>query len=338
MDATAHSSAEGRSRLLLLLPAAGILAAAWLSMFWDIHTLTLPSFLHAAFAGAPAGRATPEYSILLYIRLPRILLALFAGGCLAVAGALFQVLLRNVLADPYILGIASGATVGAYTMILTGLSGVFFLALPLGAFIGSVLVAALVFSLARSRFVADHNALLLSGVMVGTFLAAFTLLILTTERSTYQNAVKWLLGSLTNATLESAAVIAPVALLSGVFLYYKAHALNVLSLGAGPAQLLGLSPKGFSFQVYLIACLLTAVIVCFTGSIGFVGLVIPHICRILFGSDHKVLLPASFLTGALFLIVADFIARITFYPIELPVGAVTALLGAPLFIYLLKKT
>lgn len=325
--------------LALLFPALGIVLTAWVSLFWNIERVSLADFFGSVFSGTAASSASdnPEFSILLYIRLPRILLALFAGGMLSVAGALFQVLLRNVLADPYILGIASGATVGAYLMIVTGLSGLFFLALPAGAFLGSVLVAALVFSLARSKFVKDHNALLLSGVMVGTFLSAFTLLILSAERSTYQNAIKWLLGSLSNATMDSIYIILPVFVLMVIVLLYKGNALNIISLGGESAQLLGLSPRAFTMQIYLLACLLTATIVAFTGSIGFVGLVIPHICRLTFGTDNRILVPASFLTGALFLIIADFLARIVLYPIELPVGAVTALLGAPLFIWLLRK-
>jgi ABC-type Fe3+-siderophore transport system permease subunit len=318
-----------------------MIVVAWTSLFWNIESISISQLLHSLFsedATARELRKNPEYSILLQIRLPRVLLALLAGASLALAGALFQTLLRNVLADPYILGIASGATVGAYLTIYSGLSALFFFALPLGAFIGSVAVALLVFNLSRSKFVSDHNALLLSGVMVGTFLSAFTLLILSSERSTYQNAIKWLLGSLSNATLESVAIASPIVALCIILLFSKARALNIMSLGSQSAQLLGLAPRRFSIQIYVIACMLTAIIVCFTGSIGFVGLVIPHVCRLLFGSDNRILLPSVFLVGAIFMLIADFIARTSFYPIELPVGAVTAILGAPVFIYLLRKS
>ncbi len=323
----------------LLVPFAGLLFAAGVSLFWNLSGVTPLSLAEALFGSknAPDLFSSPEYSILVQIRMPRILIAIFAGGCLGVAGALFQILLRNVLADPYILGIASGSTVGAYLTIATGLAGAAFYALPLGSFAGSVAVALVVFYLSRSRYASDHNALLLSGVMVGTFLSAFTLLILNADRSTYQSAIKWMLGSLANSTMDSIYIIAPAAVFSLMALFFNAHSLNILALGTETAQQLGLSSKRFSMTIYGIACLLTSVIVAFTGSIGFVGLVIPHICRLIYGPDNRLMLPAVFLVGGLFLVCADFLARIILYPVELPVGAITALLGAPLFIYLLKK-
>ena len=276
--------------------------------------------------------------LVMQIRVPRALLAVFAGGALALAGVVFQNLLRNVLADPYILGIASGAAVGAYMVMLTGAFTIAYFVLPVGAFIGSAIVAGLVYLLSRSKFTRDHNSLLLGGVMIGTFLSSFLLLILSVERSNYQTALKWLLGSLSNATLESLYYIVPVVLIAGVFVILKSPSMNILSLGKETATSLGVSPGRLSGQLYVAGSLLTAIIVCFTGSIGFVGLVIPHICRLVFGPDHRSLAPLSFVLGALFMLLADFIAKTIVYPIELPVGAITAMIGAPVFILLLRKS
>jgi iron complex transport system permease protein len=276
-------------------------------------------------------------SILFDIRLPRVLLALLTGGSLAVAGTAFQVLLRNVLADPYILGVSGGASVGALAAIATGISGLVGFATPLCAFIGASAVVAFVFVCGRRQGNTNDLTLLLTGVMTSSFLSAIIIGLVATIGDPVRNALFWLIGYLGNATSESMMYVSAFVLPSVSILILLAPKMNILSLGEETAQNLGLDVRRFSFIVYGLASLMTAAVVSFTGAIGFVGLIVPHISRRLYGSDHKLSLPASFLLGSLFLIVSDLIARIILAPLEIPVGAITAVLGAPVLIYIITK-
>ncbi len=275
--------------------------------------------------------------VILKVRLPRVLLALLAGGCLSVSGVVFQVLLRNVLADPYILGVSGGASVGALIAIGTGLATTAMFALPVSAFIGAALVVTMVYVIGGSGATINDNSLLLSGVMIGAFLSAIILALVATIGDAVRNALFWLIGYMGNATMEEVLIVAATSLPVLVYFIYSGHRLNILALGGETAEHLGLNTKKVSLIMYAGASLLTAVVVSFTGSIGFVGLIIPHIARMIFGADHRVLIPMSFFTGASFMIISDIVARTVIAPAELPVGAVTAALGAPLFMYLLRK-
>lgn len=275
-------------------------------------------------------------AVLMQIRIPRVMLALLVGGGLSVAGVIFQVLLRNVLADPYILGVSGGASVGALTAIATGISGAFLLAQPLFAFAGALAAVAVVYALGYNGRAGD-NSLLLSGVMIGAFLSAIILALVSTMERPLRSALYWLIGYLGNARMEEILILLPVVLVLVVVSALMTGRMNILALGTEAARHLGVSVRILQPLLYGIASLLTAVVVSFSGAIGFVGLVIPHICRRLFGPDHRLLLPASFLAGASFLVLSDILARVLLSPAELPVGAVTAVIGAPVFIYVMRR-
>lgn len=288
------------------------------------------------FMGTNIPDADAMRAVLVEIRLPRVLTALFVGGGLAVSGVVFQVLLRNVLADPYILGVSSGASVGALIAIASGLSSIMLAAQPLLAFFTALLVVAAVYRLGLRASIED-NTLLLSGVMIGAFLSAIILGLVTTMDRPIRSALFWLIGYLGNATMKEALILIPGVSLLLVLLFFLAGRMNVMALGTEAAGHLGLSVRRHQVWFYLLASLMTALVVSFAGAIGFVGLLVPHVVRRIFGPDHRLLLPLSFFLGAIFLIISDLVARTVIAPAELPVGAVTAALGAPLFIYLLRR-
>ncbi len=278
-----------------------------------------------------------ELSIVLDIRVPRLILAMVVGAGLSISGVVFQALLRNPLAEPYILGISSGGTVGA--IIAIGLTlGASAFTTPLASLVGSLLVMMLVYSLAHRRGQLDTNTLLLAGVMVGAFFNAAVLLIIAVFNQELRNAFLWLMGNFSGANMESLAVVAPVVLLASGFLLFQSKNYNLIATGDETALQLGVEVRTVKRVSYFLASLITGLVVSVSGVIGFVGLIIPHICRMLFGPDHRLLVPSSMLLGAAFMVVADLISRTLLAPTEIPVGAVTAAIGAPLFVYLLKKT
>lgn len=329
-----------RSTIVLTVVLATLCVA---SMLFSLHAgpmdVSFGQILRVLGAWAGLGTRSLDVStqsVILDVRLPRILLAALAGGALSLAGVIFQALLRNVLAEPYILGVSGGASVGALLAITSGIGAVVFAAVPLFAFAGAGCVALLVYFLGARLRMGDSNSLLLSGVMVGAFCSAAILGMIAMVGDPLRNAMFWLLGYIGNATMEAVLIVAPVVLALAVVLFFLAHSINALSLGKEQASHLGVSVKTLSTLLYAAASLLSAVIVSFAGTIGFVGLIVPHACRRLFGSDHRVLLPAAFFSGAMFLVFSDLLARTLFFPMELPVGAVTAAIGAPLFISLLR--
>lgn len=268
------------------------------------------------------------------IRLPRILLALAVGGGLSVAGAVFQSILMNPLAEPFILGISSGGAFGAILSILLGLSFVFTQSF---AFLGAIAVVLLVFMLGQRFGELEPNILLLTGVMVGSFFSAAILFMMTILGDSLRSAVFWMIGNLSLAESSTIVYVLPIALITSFFLSINSHKYNVLSLGTEHAKNLGINTKKLKTFTYIITSLLVGVLVSVSGIIGFVGLLIPHLCRLLFGVDNRIIVPASFFIGGIYLMVADTLARTIIAPEEIPVGAITALIGAPLFIYLLRK-
>ena len=276
------------------------------------------------------------YQILLMIRLPRILLAVIVGAGLSVAGATFQALLRNPLAEPYVLGISSGGTVGAILALLSGI-GLAQITTPLFSFGGSLTVMVLVLALGKRRGFMDPHSLLLSGVMVGAFFNAIVLLVVAIFNQEMRTAFLWLLGNLSNAEMSSLAIVGPLILFSSIALMTFGSAFNLIAMGDETAMTLGIDVTVVRRRAYLLASLITGLSVSMSGVIGFVGLLVPHACRLMLGPDHRLLMPASFLLGATFLVVCDLIARTLLAPSEIPVGAITAAVGAPLFVYLLKR-
>ncbi|NLM37515.1 MAG: iron ABC transporter permease [Firmicutes bacterium] len=279
-----------------------------------------------------------QAKILFDLRLPRILLALMVGAALAVAGVLFQGLFRNPLADPYVLGTSSGAAFGATIAVFSGMNLRFFglSARPLFAFGGALLATALVYSLGRSGRRPALTMMLLAGIAVGAFFSAMTSLLLFFRQQELAKIMFWMMGGFAYARWAEVRIVLPY--LGGAFLYSwsLARQLNLLLLGEEKAHQLGLAVGDFQRRIVMTASVLVAAAVSVSGAIGFVGMVAPHIVRLLIGPDHRSLLPASALAGGLLLLVADTLARILLYPVELPVGVLTSFIGGPFFLYLLS--
>ncbi|WP_431023711.1 FecCD family ABC transporter permease [Halomonas sp. H5] len=281
------------------------------------------------------GQGSPlAQTLILELRLPRSLSAFAVGGLLAVAGALMQVLLRNPLADPYVLGLSGGASVGALAAMLAGVGG---LVVSGGAFAGALLSTLLVFGLAHGRGGWTPARLLLTGVVVAAgWGAVITLMLAVTPADRLPGMLYWLMGDLAYAR----APWPPLVLLLGVCLLVMplGRSLNVLARGPLQAAALGVSVRRLEWGIYLGASALTAMAVTSAGSIGFVGLVVPHMLRLLLGNDQRLILPACALAGGTLLLLADTLARTMIAPEQLPVGVITALLGVPTFLYLLYRS
>jgi len=282
--------------------------------------------------------------IVIDIRLPRILLGIVVGASLSVAGTGFQALLRNPLADPYVLGVSGGAAVGAILAILIGphlalAPGVAVLLPPVGAFLGASGTIAAVYLLGQRQGEIDNGTLLLAGIITASFFSAIIIFLMTTQSSNLRGMSYWLMGDLSLSPPRSLYVmlVAGFFLASGI-IYTTASDLNLLLSGEKEAMHLGVDVRRVRLVVYISASILTGLAVSVSGSIGYIGLLVPHVMRLIFGSDHRTLLPTAAIGGAIAVVIADTLARIVVAPAELPVGAMTALAGAPLFLYLLRKT
>ena len=289
---------------------------------------------------AGARSSGPAGVILLQVRLPRVLLGFLVGGGLAVVGVALQALLRNPLADPYVLGISSGAALGAAVAILLGIGTTVLAmsALPLCAFVGGLISLVVVSRIASVHGRFPVHILLLAGVILNAIFSAlimFVTSIMDPNRSF--GTMAWLMGTLTAPTYPAMAILAAYLIAGGLILLSQARALNLLTLGEESAQSMGVLVERVKKTVFFTSALLTGAVVSVSGMIGFVGLVIPHAVRMVLGADHRLLLPASALVGGTFLIAADTVARTMLAPGEIPVGVVTALAGGPFFIVLLMK-
>jgi iron complex transport system permease protein len=278
-------------------------------------------------------------TIVLGLRAPRVALAGLVGAGLAVSGAVFQALLRNPLAEPYVLGVSSGAALGAVAAIVAGIAATSLVALPLSAFGGAVVAMVLVLAMAGAHGSGlDTRVLLLSGVVIGAFFNALILVIINfADVETFRTAMLWIMGSFAGASREGVVSVALYVVPALVCLLLLARPLNLLSVGEQSAFHLGVDVVRFKVLLYVVTSLVVGVCVAGSGAIGFVGLVVPHALRLVGGSDHRWLLPASALCGAMFVVAADTVARIVVAPAELPVGVVTALIGVPVFLWLLVR-
>lgn len=314
---------------LLVLVAAGALTVG--------SAPVSPRAILAVLAGAQ-GRGI-ETIVVLDLRLPRIAAAVLAGGALAVAGVAFQALTRNPLADPAILGVASGAAFGVVLAQLFGLGSSVVAALGLSAcaFAGALVAAGVVYLIAATNGRLPIQTLLLTGVIVGLFFSsAITVVISLVDFNRLGGVVHWLLGNLGPISGTSLAVFAGLSA-TGVWLVLgRARELNLLALGEESALQLGVEGERVKRQIFLAASLLTSAVVAFAGPIGFVGLIVPHMLRGVLGPDNRLLVPAAALGGGAFLLLADTLARTIVAPAELSVGVVTAFCGAPFFVYLLR--
>lgn len=307
------------------------LAAAIVSLLIGPVNISLSDFFSTLFNSG----SNPETAQIIFdIRLPRVLFAISVGGGLSIAGAVFQALLMNPLAEPYILGISSGGTFGAVLSFLIGAS---LFTTQAFAFAGALSVMLIVFILGKRFGELEPNVLLLSGVMVGAFFSAAILLMMGLLNNSLRTAVFWLIGNLSIADKNSIIYVLPVTIIVSVILILQSNKYNILSLGVENARQLGINTTFLRNSTYILSSLMIGVLVSVSGIIGFVGLLVPHVCRMIFGVDNRIVVPASFFIGAAYLTIADTIARSLISPAELPVGAITALIGAPVFIYLLRK-
>lgn len=278
-----------------------------------------------------------EYQMIVFnIRLPRILLGVLVGASLSVAGAGFQALLRNPLADPYVLGVSSGAALGAILSLVIG--GGPSVATPLAAFVGAVAAIAMVYFLGRRGGQLDSYTLLLAGIITASFLSALILFLMTTlSGRDLRGMAFWLMGDLSSSSPVAVGWLFLLMVIAVGAIYTTAADLNLLLSGEQEALHLGVDVPRVKLVVYLSASLLTGLAVAVSGAIGFVGLLVPHLIRLLFGSDYRVLIPTTALGGAIIIVLADALARTMVAPTELPVGAMTAMAGAPVFLYLLRR-
>ena len=324
--------------LLLASVAILVLCLQFGATSVDVKTVVtaIMHMLRADQAGA-ATLGTSEI-IMVQIRFPRVLMGFFVGAGLAAVGVTLQALLRNPLADPYVLGVSSGSALGVSLAILFGIGSTFLLLpiLPLFGFVGGLLALLLIYRLAQSKGRLPVHSLLLAGVILNAILTAFIMFITSImEPNRSAGLMAWLMGSLTAPGYPALGIFLMYVVCVFAVLMHKAQLFNVLTLGEDTARSLGVDTEGTKKQLFALTALLTGAIVSVSGMIGFVGMVVPHAVRLLIGSDHRLLLPASALVGGMFLAVADTIARTIMAPAEIPVGIVTALAGGPFFLYLL---
>jgi len=279
-------------------------------------------------------------TIVVQLRLPHTILISLAGAALAASGAGYQGLFQNPLADPYLIGVASGAGLGAVLAMSwnwpSNLLG--FLSIPIAAFVGASLTVIIVYRLARFGNVLSTTNLILAGVAVGSFASALTSFIMLRSEGEVRRAIAWLLGGSTLSGWAPVIASLPYILVSLSILIASGYALNVLQFGDEQAQQLGLPVERVKIWIILAASLATATAVAFTGVIGFVGLIVPHMIRILWGPDYRNLIPLSILAGATTLLIADLLARTLFAPQEIPIGVITAIAGAPFFLWILRRS
>ncbi len=278
-------------------------------------------------------------TIVMEIRLPRVILAGVVGAALAVAGATYQGLFRNPLADPYLIGVAQGAALGAVIGFLLPVDwqGLGFGIVPVFAFVGALLSVTVVYGLARVGRIVAVTTLILAGVALGALLAAIVSYLITTSGDRIHSIVFWLMGSFSLSQWSELKIALPAVLIGVIIIMIYARSLNLIQLGEEQAQQLGIDVEKLKVILLAAATLITAAAVSFVGIIGFVGIIIPHTVRLIWGPDYRFLLPLSVLVGGIFLILADVAARTVMAPSEIPIGVFTALCGAPFFLYLLRR-
>jgi iron complex transport system permease protein len=297
--------------------------------------------LKAVFGGASTQESVnPDYEIFVKVRLPRIILACLVGAALACSGVVFQALLRNPLADPYILGISSGAGLGVIIAVISGLDWMFWGRSPIAffAFAGALGTVWLVWFIGRLTGKFHVTGLLLAGVVVNAFFSA-VIMFLTSIANSQQvySTIFWLMGNITEEDILVLWLGAGFVVTGILALFYLSPQLNALSFGEEDARSMGVNIARTQLIAFGIAAAITAIAVSLSGLIGFVGLLVPHAVRLIFGPDHRQLLPLSGIIGAIFLVIADTLARVIIAPAQLPVGVVTAILGGPFFLVLLVK-
>lgn len=329
---------------LYLLNILALLLAFLLSVAIGPVLVPPSTLVRFVIAQLPGFALPPDWSelfatIILEIRLPHSALIVLTGAALAGSGAAYQGLFRNPLADPYLIGVASGAGLGAVTAMAlkwpSNLLGLY--TIPIAAFIGALLTILIVYSIARVGGSLPVTTLILAGVAVSSFATSLTSFLMFRSTSELRRAISWLLGGSILSGWGPVLAALPYVLIGLSGLVLSGHALNVLQFGEEQARQLGLPAERVKALLLLAASLTTAAAVAFSGVIGFLGLIVPHLVRILWGGDYKRLIPISILGGATVLLLADIVARMVLRPQVLPIGIVTALVGAPFFLWLLRR-
>jgi len=324
-------------RFFLPLLLVGVIATMSVALFVgsaDLSPIKVLAMLGQAIRGHSTEDAVAR--IILDIRLPRIILAVAIGGGMGLAGLASQTLFRNPLASPYVLGVSNGAAVGAVAAMLLIGKSLAYGSVPAMSIFGGCVVSATVFAMARRSSHFGHS-LLLAGIAISAFCSALTAAALYLAGERLQSLVFWLMGGLWQATWRDVLLVAPVSLAALAGLTALAPAMNVALVGERSATDLGVHMRQLQILLLIVVSVTTSVAVAVSGVIGFVGLVVPHLLRMLIGADHRSLIPASATGGALLLLVADTLARTVAAPAEVPVGIVTALVGAPVFLGLIRR-
>ncbi len=276
-------------------------------------------------------------TIIWNIRFPRVLLAALVGATLSLGGLVFQALLRNPLAEPYILGISGGAAIGAIIGILMGLSrfpGVSFI-----SFMGSIATLLLILVMSSGQSILKKDSLLLSGVMINAFCSAIIMFLISmTQDYRLHNIIFWLMGDLSMAAIRQTVILTAILFPCYILIFWLSHSMNLLLMGKEMAQTMGVNIKAVTVTLLLTTSFMVSATVSHCGLIGFVGLVMPHLLRLLFGPDHRVLVPACVMGGGAYMVLCDLLARTLPEQGEMPAGVITAIIGAPLFIFLLKRS
>jgi iron complex transport system permease protein len=293
---------------------------------------------HLPFVHVQGNWSSTTDMIITGIRLPRILLAGAVGTALSTAGATYQGLFRNPLADPYLIGVAQGAALGAVAgFLLPWTFGGNYL-IPIMAFAGAVIAVTVVYLIARVGKTLPMTTLILAGVAIGSLLMSVTTYLTMISADKVHSILSWLMGNFSNSNWDQLKIISPYIVVGVVVIFLFARPLNVMQLDEEQAQQLGINVERTKIILLAAATLITAAAVCFVGTIGFVGIIVPHIVRLIWGPDHRLLLPLSAITGAILMILADTASRTLMAPSEIPVGVITAFIGAPFFLFLLRRT
>lgn len=328
-----------RALLLLVAMISGLLLLSLICIGIGPTSIGYPQtikILWQAFLGNNSSVQNVASRIILSIRLPRVLLGALIGAALAVAGSIFQALIRNPLGDPYILGVSSGAVLGSVIGLSLGL-GATFLGAQLSSFAGALIAIVIVYKVACLGGKIHTTRLILAGVIISAFFSAIAMFIFSlSESSTVKGILFWMMGDLSSQSLRNVLAVAPSIFIGMVLLYFLSGKLNLIMVSEENALQLGVEVERVKKASFLLCSFITGAAVAVSGAIGFIGLVVPNIVRFIWGADLRLHLPLSAIVGAALLMVSDTLARTLLSPAELPVGVITAAIGAPLFIYLLK--
>ncbi|MBE0416757.1 MAG: iron ABC transporter permease [Coriobacteriia bacterium] len=328
-----------RRATVITVLLVGLALAMLVAVGFGAVSVGAPDIVRAIVRAITGEARVAGDAVIVDIRLPRVLLAALVGASLASAGVLYQALFRNPLADPYILGMSAGAGLGAVIALTLTASATAlrFGVVPAGAFVGAVLTIVLVVRLASLRGTLDVTSLLLAGVAISYALSALTSFVMVFFRESMASVVFWMMGGLTGASWPYVLMVTPMLAVGLAVPLLATRELNLMLLGEERAGELGVDAERFKRLLLAVGALLVAAAVSVSGLIGFVGLMTPHMVRLVIGPDHRVLLPASAIGGAIVMVLADLAARTVLAPVEIPVGIVTALVGGPFFIWLLVR-